>query len=66
MQVTVDTKWCKGCQICLHFCPKGVFEMGSVRNEKGNLSPYAKNIEKCIGCCTCERLCPDFCIDVQK
>lgn len=66
MRVEIDTVWCKGCELCVHFCPKGVLKIGEVRNAKGYLVPVAANIEACVGCEMCERICPDFCIDVER
>ena len=66
MRIEVDTKWCKGCGLCVHFCPGNVLAMGSVRNERGYLTPYAENIGGCVGCETCERICPDFCVELIR
>ena len=49
MRVEIDTVWCKGCELCVHFCPKGVLQLGEVRNAKGYLVPVAANIEACVG-----------------
>lgn len=45
--------------------PKNVLEISEERSAGGYRMPYAKEPEKCIGCRTCERLCPDLCIDIQ-
>ncbi len=66
MIVSVDSKWCKGCALCVRACPKNVLAIGKERSKGGYLMPYAKNPEACIGCKACERTCPDVCIDVSK
>lgn len=53
LQINID--WCKGCGICVEFCPKKVLE---IRNNK----VYIINEEKCIKCGLCELRCPDFAI----
>lgn len=58
-KITINTKWCKGCQICVEFCPKGVLSM--TLQGKAQVS----NPEKCIGCKMCELYCPDFAIAVE-
>ncbi|MCK4226236.1 4Fe-4S binding protein [candidate division WOR-3 bacterium] len=58
-KVEVNTKWCKGCGICVDVCPKDVFEL------KNNLV-RVKSPEACIGCSICETRCPDFVIEVKK
>lgn len=51
--------WCKGCDICVKFCP----ERCLVLNEQ-QLVEMAKP-EACTGCRMCEWLCPDFAITVK-
>lgn len=66
MQIDIDSKWCKGCEICIHNCPKGILKLSEKRSERGYRMPVAEYQEKCIGCLTCERLCPDLCIEVKR
>lgn len=66
MTILIDSKWCKGCALCVRACPKDVLAMGDQRSRGGYLMPYAKNPEACIGCKACERTCPDVCINVSK
>lgn len=44
--------WCKGCNICVAFCPKQVLE---IKNEKCVIA----RIDDCIYCGMCELRCPD-------
>jgi 2-oxoglutarate ferredoxin oxidoreductase subunit delta len=52
----VYKRWCKGCGICVAFCPEHVFAMG----EDGRAEVV--NPEACTNCEICDRLCPDFAI----
>lgn len=57
--VRVFGKWCKGCGLCIAFCPKQVFE------EDHDHHPVVTHPENCIGCEWCEIHCPDFAISVE-
>lgn len=54
-QVQVNPGWCKGCGICVEFCPGRV--LGLVTGKIRVLFP-----EKCIKCGLCELRCPDYAI----
>ncbi|MCI6870471.1 MAG: 4Fe-4S dicluster domain-containing protein, partial [Selenomonadales bacterium] len=51
---------CKGCGICVAFCPKQVLAL----DELGKVQVV--NEEACIGCGQCELRCPDYAIFVDK
>jgi 2-oxoglutarate ferredoxin oxidoreductase subunit delta len=55
----VRERYCKGCNICVAFCPRRVL------NLKGG-KVFAEFPELCIGCRMCELRCPDFAIEVQE
>lgn len=57
-KVTVKSEWCKGCNICVSFCPTKALAL-----EKNVCVPA--NPDKCIGCMMCELRCPDFAISVE-
>lgn len=65
MKITVDSDYCKGCNICIDVCPKNIFELSAQRSKLGYLMPAAKNEENCIECLLCEQLCPELCINVK-
>ncbi|HOB88832.1 MAG TPA: 4Fe-4S binding protein [Bacillota bacterium] len=56
--VIINDKWCKGCDICVSFCPKDVLE----RREGGKA--FVARDEDCTRCGICEIMCPDFAIRV--
>ncbi len=57
-EYVIQTEWCKGCGICVYFCPKNVLELDE--NEK----LVAVRLGDCICCLMCEVRCPDLAIEV--
>jgi 2-oxoglutarate ferredoxin oxidoreductase subunit delta len=54
----IDREWCKGCGICVRFCPKQVLAL----DESDKV--HAVRAEDCIGCKMCELRCPDLSISI--
>ena len=61
-KVVVVDRLCKGCGICVDFCPMKVLEMSNAPKSR----PVMKNEAKCTKCGVCELMCPDFAIFVVK
>ena len=57
--VTVFPNWCKGCDLCIEFCPAGVLE------HQPGINVVVVHPEKCTACRWCELHCPDFAIFVK-
>lgn len=58
-KVTIYPDWCKGCGICVEFCPGKVLGLGP------DGKAFVENEENCIRCGFCELHCPDFAIVVS-
>ena len=58
--VTIFDTWCKGCGICIEFCPTGVFEAN------GQGRPVVVRAEACTACHWCDTHCPDMAITVRN
>lgn len=65
-EITIDEKLCKGCYFCIEKCPTKVLKKSVNLGPKGYLIAEVDDIEKCIGCRICERICPDFAISVME
>lgn len=65
-KIKFDVHRCKGCGLCVMFCPQNNLRMSSELNEQGH--PYAEEIPpgNCNGCGLCFRMCPDAAIEVQR
>jgi 2-oxoglutarate ferredoxin oxidoreductase subunit delta len=57
---------CKGCQICINFCPRGVLKISKKINKKGFHPVEAIHEEKCNSCGICFLVCPDVAIEIPK
>jgi len=60
-EVFIYATWCKGCHICVEFCPPKVLAM-----EEHDDHPHIVAPEKCTGCHFCDTHCPDLAIVVRK
>lgn len=61
-QVNIDEVFCKGCWICVDFCP------AKVLFAKDNGKVAVADQDKCVGCRVCEHRCPDYavCVEVRE
>jgi 2-oxoglutarate ferredoxin oxidoreductase subunit delta len=56
---SINVEWCKGCGICVAFCPKGVLDL----DESGKA--VIARPDDCIDCGLCELRCPDLAIESE-
>ncbi|TCS91380.1 2-oxoglutarate ferredoxin oxidoreductase subunit delta [Keratinibaculum paraultunense] len=54
-KLNLEKELCKGCGICVAFCPKNVLVLKQGKAE-------IKNLDDCIQCGQCELRCPDYAI----
>lgn len=63
--IKIDEDLCKGCNICIEFCPVQVYEQSGKVNKKGVHVPIPLNEDKCTECGLCTLLCPDQAITLD-
>jgi 2-oxoglutarate ferredoxin oxidoreductase subunit delta len=63
-EVHVLPERCKGCGLCIEYCPTEVLDWSFEFNPKGYHYPVVKKGKEsdCINCKFCEEVCPDFAI----
>ena len=64
--VKIDQQNCKGCQLCIANCPKGVLGLSEEVNRLGYKYCVVLKPENCIGCGNCYLMCPDYVIEIYK
>ncbi|MEW6102003.1 MAG: 4Fe-4S dicluster domain-containing protein [Candidatus Omnitrophota bacterium] len=64
--IKINKDRCKGCQLCLIFCPKGFITLEAKLNKKGLKTAKFKEGSECSACCMCAMICPECCIEVWK
>jgi 2-oxoglutarate ferredoxin oxidoreductase subunit delta len=55
--VQINKDWCKGCGICVAFCPTHVLALQ-------DLKAIVIEPDECTGCRMCTLRCPDLAVDV--
>ena len=67
--VRIDKERCKGCALCIEFCPKDSISMSEELNLKGYFVAAfsaSDDGDGCNGCGTCALICPDVAIEVER
>ena len=65
-KVKIDRKRCKGCQLCVIFCPKKNIIKDTSTNEAGIYPVLICVEESCTGCGMCVVMCPEACIEIEE
>ena len=59
--VHIQVERCKGCELCIDYCPTRVLALSSGFNVKGYHYPTVVG-DNCIDCQACYSICPEFAI----
>ena len=59
--VFIRKEHCKGCELCIEFCPRSVLARSKDFNVKGYHYPVVTSRD-CINCRLCVTVCPEYAI----
>ncbi|MDJ0766705.1 MAG: 4Fe-4S dicluster domain-containing protein [Myxococcota bacterium] len=65
----IDDTECKGCELCIAFCPRHRIGLGTTINEKGYIPAKLisnSDVKNCTGCALCAVVCPELAITVFR
>jgi 2-oxoglutarate ferredoxin oxidoreductase subunit delta len=65
-KVVIEQERCKGCQLCVEFCPPKVLVMSATLNSRGFYPAVLVDEERCTSCAACAIVCPDTAITVYR
>jgi len=60
-RVLIARERCKGCELCIEFCPRDVLVRSEAFNTKGYHYPIATR-DECVNCRLCATVCPEYAI----
>ncbi len=65
-KLVIDEERCKGCELCLSFCPRGLLRLADHLNSQGYKPAAIVEQDKCTSCALCARMCPETAIEVYR
>ena len=65
-RIEIDQELCKGCELCVSFCPKGAISVSDRLNAGGYLPAVFNEDGECTGCAICALVCPEVVIEVYR
>ncbi len=62
--VRIDARYCKGCRLCVAFCPRGALVISKGLGPRGINPAEVADESLCSGCLNCAVVCPDAAIEI--
>ncbi|MFC1966578.1 ferredoxin family protein [Chloroflexota bacterium] len=64
--IEIDQERCKGCQLCIAFCPNESIHTAQKLNSAGYQATVFNGSSNCTGCAICALVCPEVAIEVYR
>jgi len=64
--IEINRELCKGCELCIHFCPKKAISQSDELNAAGYITAMFNANGECTGCAICALVCPEVAIEVYR
>jgi 2-oxoglutarate ferredoxin oxidoreductase subunit delta len=65
-KIRINGALCKGCSLCVSFCPHKSIRLSEKVNESGyNIARFEEESD-CNGCAVCALVCPEAAIEVYR
>lgn len=61
LEMSIDEKACRGCELCLDVCPTDCFSF-----DTATAKATVKQVQNCIACLSCTYICPSHAIEHSK
>lgn len=65
-EVIIKQRYCKGCGLCVEFCPQGKLFIRRKPNKLGVQTAAVDPAVDCTGCRQCVIICPDAAIELRR
>jgi 2-oxoglutarate ferredoxin oxidoreductase subunit delta len=65
-KIVINQQICKGCELCISFCPKKLITLADKLNQIGYVPASFKDDGECIACSSCALVCPEVAIEVYR
>jgi 2-oxoglutarate ferredoxin oxidoreductase subunit delta len=66
-KIEISEEFCKGCALCVNFCPQKLIRIANHVSKKGyHPAEFFGAQGKCSGCTLCALICPDAAITVYR
>ncbi len=66
-KIVINEEFCKGCTLCVEFCPRDLIKPTGKLNAKGYyVVSFQPGEGECTACTMCAVICPEVAIEVYR